>query len=160
MTANSTALPLEPVRPLRQGGVLPAIAAAGLLAGTLDLIQAFILFGRRVPLAIAAGLLGTPAFHGGIATYALGILLHFFIATSVAAVYYVASRKLIFSNRAPAGLRLVLRHGCGIGILPLSALHANGPYSLHDVLLGLAARDASCTPSGIPPTSRPAQKIS
>jgi hypothetical protein len=142
MTANSTALPLEPVRPLRQGGALPAIAVAGLLAGTLDLIQAFILFGRRVPLAIAAGLLGTPAFQGGTATCALGIMLHFFIATSVAAVYYFASRKLTFLIEHP--LVCGLFYGMAVElvmsyvVLPLSALHANGPYSLHDVLLGLA----------------------
>jgi len=82
---------------------LLAIVAGGLIAGTLDLTQAFILFGHRVPLVIAAGLLGEQAFHPGAgsawsppilevsATYILGVLLHFFIATSVAAIYYAAS---------------------------------------------------------------------
>lgn len=53
---------------------------AGLTAGTLDLIQACILFGRKVPLFIAAGLLGRQALKGGTGSYILGILLHFFIA--------------------------------------------------------------------------------
>ena len=67
-----------------------AIAVGGLSAGILDLTQACILFGRRVPLAIAAGLLGRQAFHGGVGTYVLGIFLHFFIACSAATIYYAA----------------------------------------------------------------------
>ena len=117
-----------------------AIAAGGLIAGTLDLTQAFILFGRRVPLVIAAGLFGRPAFHGGPVTYALGVLLHFFIATSVAAIYYAASRKLTFLIEHP--LVCGLFYGMAVElvmsyiVLPLSALHSTGPYPLHDVLLG------------------------
>jgi hypothetical protein len=122
-------------------GALPAIAAGGLIAGTLDITQALILFGHRVPLVIAAGLLGRPAFHGGPATYVLGILLHFFIATSVAAIYYAASRKLTFLIEHP--LVCGLFYGMAVElvmsyiVLPLSALHSTGPYSLHNVLLGL-----------------------
>ena len=120
---------------------LLAIAVAGLLAGSLDLTQAFILFGTRVPLVIAAGLLGRQAVHGGPGTYALGILLHYFIATSAAATYYAASRRLRFLLQHP----LVCGLFFGIAVelvmsyivLPLSALHARGPYTLHDVLLGL-----------------------
>jgi hypothetical protein len=48
-----------------------AIATGGLLAGVLDLTQALTLFGRKVPLAIAAGLLGPQAFRGGAATFVL-----------------------------------------------------------------------------------------
>jgi Na+/alanine symporter len=117
-----------------------AIAAGGLIAGTLDLTQAFILFGRRVPLVIAAGLLGRPAFHGGPAAYALGVLLHFFIATSVAAIYYAASRKLRFLVEHPlvCGLfyGLAVESVMNLIVLPLSALHARGPYELKDLLLG------------------------
>ena len=117
------------------------IAVGGFIAGTLDLTQAFILFGRRVPLVIAAGLLGKQAFHGGASTYVLGVLLHFFIATSVAAIYYAASRKLTFLTEHP--LVCGLFYGMAVElvmsyiVLPLSALQSTGPYSLHDVLLGL-----------------------
>ena len=69
-----------------------AISIGGAAAGILDLTQAIVLFGRRIPLVIAAGLLGRRALQGGAATYALGVLLHFFIAFSVAAVYYGASQ--------------------------------------------------------------------
>jgi hypothetical protein len=141
VTANSTARPFGNVWPLRKKNALLAIAAGGLIAGTLDLSQAFILFGRRVPLVIAAGLLSKRAFHGGAATYVLGVLLHFFIATSVAAIYYSASRKLTFLTEHP--LVCGLFYGMAVElvmsyiVLPLSALHAKGPYSLQDVLLGL-----------------------
>src|SRR5882724_7045086 len=58
---------------------LLGIAVGGLIAGILDLLQACILFGWRIPLVIAAGLLGKQAFQGGAGTYVLGVLLHFFI---------------------------------------------------------------------------------
>ena len=118
-----------------------AIAAGGLLVGALDLTQAMILFGRKIPLAIAAGLLGRQAFHGGAGTYALGIALHFFIAFSAAAVYYAASRRLPFLIEHPLVCGLVygalVENVMNLIVLPLSALHARGPYRLHDLLLGL-----------------------
>src|SRR5579863_8998164 len=76
--------------------VLLAIGIGGLAAGTLDLLQACRLFGWDIPLAIAAGLLGKGAFSGGVGTYILGVALHYFIATSAAAIYYGVSRRLIF----------------------------------------------------------------
>jgi hypothetical protein len=118
-----------------------AIIVGGLVAGTLDLTQACILFGWNIPLAIAAGLLGPKAFHGGAATYMLGVLLHFFIALSFATVYYAASRRLIFLREYPlvcglafgAAVELMMN----LVVLPLSALHARGPYELKDLILGL-----------------------
>jgi hypothetical protein len=120
---------------------LLAIAAGGLIAGTLDLIQACILFGWDIPLTIAGGLLGQQAFHGGIGTYILGVFLHFFIAFSAAAVYYGASLRLRFLKEHPlvcglffgAAVELVMR----LIVLPLSALHASGPYKLHNEIQGL-----------------------
>ena len=118
-----------------------AIAVGGLVAGTLDLAQACILFGWDIPLAIAAGLLGPQAFHGGAATYVLGVCLHFFIALSAATVYYAASRKLVFLREHPLVCGLffggAVQEVMNLIVLPLSALHARGPYQLHDLLLGL-----------------------
>jgi hypothetical protein len=45
-------------RPLGRKSALLAIGVGGLIAGALDLAQAMILFGARIPLSIAAGLLG------------------------------------------------------------------------------------------------------
>lgn len=118
-----------------------AIAVGGGIAGTLDLIQACLLFGWRIPLVIAAGLLGQQAIHGGAVTYILGVCLHFFIACSATAIYYAASRKLRFLIEYP--LVCGLFYGIAVElvmsyiVLPLSALHARGPYELKDVLLGL-----------------------
>jgi len=128
-------------RPSGKRRALLAIGAGGLIAGTLDLTQAFILFGRRVPLVIAAGLLGRPALQGGTATYVLGVLLHFFIAFSAAAVYYAASRSLAFLKEHPlvCGLfyGIAVELVMGYVVLPLSALQDRGPYELHNVLQGL-----------------------
>jgi len=126
---------------LGQSNAFSAIAVGGLVAGVIDLLQACILFGWDIPLAIAGGLLGSQAFHGGVGTYALGILLHFFIAFSAAAIYYAASRKLIFLRESP--LVCGLFFGAAVEdimrfiVLPLSALHAKGPYDLRDLIQGL-----------------------
>jgi hypothetical protein len=120
---------------------LLAILVGGLAAGALDLICAFVTFGARVPRVIAAGLLGLKALQGGAATYALGIFLQFFIATSAAAIYYGASRKLLFLKEYP----LVCGMFYGIAVflvmnlivLPLSALHGVGPYKLASLIQGL-----------------------
>jgi len=119
-----------------------AIAAGGLIAGMLDLGQAIVLFGAKIPLAIAAGLLGPQAFGGGAAKYILGVLLHFLIALSAAAIYFAASRKLQFLTGHPlvcglffgAAVDMVMR----LIVLPLSALHASGPYQYRDLVQGLA----------------------
>jgi Na+/alanine symporter len=118
-----------------------AIAVGGGIAGTLDLLQACILFGWKIPLVIAAGLLGQQAVHGGVGTYVLGVVLHFFIACSAAAVYYAASRPLRFmtEHAVVCGLFFgaAVEEVMSLVVLPLSALHARGPYTLHDLILGL-----------------------
>src|SRR5258707_11328669 len=107
-----------------------AIAVGGGIAGTLDLLQACILFGWDIPLVIAGGLLGRQAFQGGVGTYVLGIVLHFFIACSAAAVYYGASRQLVFFKEHPLGCGLFFgaagENVMGFIVLPLFALHAKG----------------------------------
>jgi uncharacterized membrane protein len=125
----------------RNKNALLAITVGGLTAGVLDLTQACLLFGARIPLAIAGGLLGRQAFQGGPATYALGVLLHFLIAGSAAAVYYAASRRLAFLKEHPLVCGLfygaAVEEVMNLVVLPLSALHARGPYELRDLILGL-----------------------
>ncbi len=139
MTGASGLGPLA--TPLKKRNALLAIAVGGGIAGTVDLLQACILFGWDIPLAIAGGLLGRQAFHGGAGTYILGVLLHFFIACSAAAIYYAASRKLVFLTERP--LVCGLFFGAAVEdvmrfiVLPLSALHSKGPYTLQDLILGL-----------------------
>ena len=118
-----------------------AIGAGGLIAGTLDLGETLVVFGAKSPLAIAAGMLGQNAFRGGAAIYILGVLLHYLIVFSAAAIYFAASRRLHFliEYRLICGLffGVAIDAVMRLVVLPLSALHARGPYQYHDLVLGL-----------------------
>jgi len=77
-----------------------AILWGGLAVGLCDILDAMIFFGirngvspGRVFQSVARGLLGRAAFDGGAATIALGALLHFSIATSVAACCVLLSGR-------------------------------------------------------------------
>lgn len=125
----------------RRACAVNAIFIGGIAASVIDLLHACILFGWDIPLAIAAGVLGKSAFQGGAETYILGVLLHFFIACSAAAIYYLVSRRLTFMPMHPLvcglffgmAVELVMR----LVVLPLSALHSRGPYKLDDIIRGL-----------------------
>ena len=135
MSVNSTTVSSE------SKSAFAAIGIAGLVAGTLDLLQACILFGWHTPKVIAAGLLGPAVIRGGGAgTYLLGVVLHYCIACSAAAIFYGASRRLRFMTEhwVVCGLffGMAVELVMGYVVLPLSALHARGPFDLKDVLLG------------------------
>jgi hypothetical protein len=126
---------------LRSRRAVFAIGIGGLVAGTLDLLQACIYFGWDIPLVIAGGLLGRKAFSGGAGTYILGVALHYFIALSAAAIYYAASRRLTYLKES--WIICGLFFGAAVDdfmrlvVLPLSALHSHGPYELQDLLKGV-----------------------
>ena len=91
------------VTPSSNGNLGKAILFGGLAVGLGDFFDANFFFGllRGVPYgriwqSVASGLLGRDSFNGGASTVALGIFLHFVIATIVAAVYMLAARKLRF----------------------------------------------------------------
>lgn len=88
---------------LEKSDGLGAILFGGLIAGTLDITAASVsvwLNSGRSALwtfqSVAGGIYGKSTFEGGYATAALGLTLHFFIALTATAVYYLASRKLKF----------------------------------------------------------------
>jgi uncharacterized membrane protein YagU involved in acid resistance len=95
---------MKPVARVRgqSSRALPAILWAGLVCGILDITAAFVVYGffgaKPIPLlqGIASGVLGPRSFQGGLATAFLGLLCHFVIAFSAAAVYYATSRGLSF----------------------------------------------------------------
>jgi hypothetical protein len=81
------------------------IVLGGLTAGVLDILDAFIVTminggtPMRVLHAIASGVLGRAAYEGGMPAAALGLALHFFIATSAATLFWLASLKLPLLRR-------------------------------------------------------------
>jgi hypothetical protein len=132
----------------RQGTLraFDTIVWGGLTAGVLDSIDAVIAFGFKgmnpiqVLQYVASGALGNDAFHGGLATAALGAAVHFLIAFVVAAVYYAASQKLIALYRDPAiwgpafGAAVYLF--MNFLVLPFSAV-PKSPFSLALFLNGI-----------------------
>jgi hypothetical protein len=67
-----------------------ASIAAGLVAGTTNLMAAGLIFGGTLTHGlqlIASGLLGDRAFSGGTATAVLGVCLHYAISIAAAAIY-------------------------------------------------------------------------
>lgn len=138
-----------PARPLA------AIFWGGLLAGIFDITQAFIGFGLlgarpfRILQHIAGGILGARSMQMGWTSAALGLVFHFTIAVTAAAIYYLGSRVL----------RVMVEHAvvCGLiygelvflfmyfVVLPLTPLgpaqfnnvtYITGPIG-HTVLVGL-----------------------
>jgi hypothetical protein len=108
------------------------VLAGGLAAGTLDIVYActFWALKRDVPAerilqSVAAGLLGDASFEGGAGTAALGLGLHFLIATSMSVVYYLAARRrpLLWRRPVPcgAGYGLLLYAVMNYIVVPLSA---------------------------------------
>jgi len=119
------------------------ILLSGLTAGTLDILAAFIqttLRGAnpvRVLYAIASGWLGSGATKGGFPIAALGLISHYFIATSAAAVYYAASRK--FKTLVEQPVVCGLAYGIAVWlvmnliVLPLSAIQFKPPHTFSAV---------------------------
>jgi uncharacterized membrane protein YagU involved in acid resistance len=152
LAAASATLPAE-----RRGGYR-AILWGGILAGVFDILFAFIYYGRLYHLtpvdilhSVAAGLVGRDAArNGGLATAALGAVLHFIIAFGAAAAYYIVSRKLGFLVRQAVvcGLLygIVVYVVMNFVVLPLSASPPRGvpplasmivPVVGHMLLIGL-----------------------
>lgn len=120
------------------------ILYGGLVIGILDGLFALIFYGWilgvqpvRIFQSVASGLLGKAASEGGVKTFLLGILLHFIVATCIAAVYYVASLKLpvLITHPVVCGLiyGLIAYLVMNYVVIPLSAIGLR-PFSLHTFL--------------------------
>lgn len=125
----------------------PAILNAGAVAGAMDITAASIqawLAGRtpmRMLQGIAMGWFGRPSLQMGWMSAAIGFATHFFIATSWAAIYWFASRRL----------KVMVRHAWVSGtafavlvygvmyqvVMPLSAIHRRVPQTPQQVLVSL-----------------------
>jgi hypothetical protein len=120
-----------------QKQALRTIVTAGLVAGALDILYAFIIWGLRgvtpirIGQSVAAGLLGREAaVGGGTATGMFGLLLHFILAIIMAAIYYGAARnfRLLVDRAVPCGIAygLALYGAMNYVVMPLSAIGNTG----------------------------------
>jgi len=131
-----------------------AIFYGGLAVGIFDFLFAmtFNTIRGAVPIRIfqyvASGLIGRRAFEGGWSTFFLGVLIHFFIAFTLATIYYFASLRL------PGLIRKALWWGMAYGVvihvvmnyvvIPLSAapkprfafVSFMGQFLAHTIVIG------------------------
>jgi hypothetical protein len=132
------------------------VLAGGLVAGTLDIVYACVFWAtkagvpaRRILQSVAAGLLGESSFEGGAATAALGLALHFLIATSMSAAFFLVARRWTVLWRRPvpygAAYGLLLYGIMNYVVVPLSAA-GGGPkdplwitlsIAVHVLLIGI-----------------------
>lgn len=109
MSATSLAGSTAAIRPRP----FAAILWGGLLAGVFDITQAFVGFGLlgarpfRILQHIAGGVFGARSMQMGWTSAVLGLIFHFTIAFTAAAVYYLASRVL----------RLMVEHAVVCGLI-------------------------------------------
>jgi hypothetical protein len=113
------------------------VLAGGLVAGTLDITYACVFWAlragtppQRIFQSVAKGVLGPSTFKGGAATAALGLFLHYFIATAMSVTYY------LFARRWPSLIERPLMFGAAYGlvlygvmnyvVVPLSAARGGG----------------------------------
>ena len=87
---------------------VPTVIYGGVLAGTLDGIDALVFYGLAFGVApgrlfqgIASGLLGPRSFELGWRSAILGAFLQIFIAVGAAAVYFVAASNIPAMLRRP-----------------------------------------------------------
>ena len=131
----------------RRSRATSTILWAGLIAGTLDITAALIVYARvgtegiRLLQGIASGLLGKAAFVGGLSTATLGLLCHYFIATSWAAIYYGASRRIasLVEHPVVAGVvyGMIVYFIMNHVVIPLSAIGPQ-PFSFSAAIVAAA----------------------
>src|SRR5215469_8049381 len=143
--------------------------AGGLVAGTLDIIYACLFWAlkagatpERIFQSVAKGLLGPAAYQGDAATAAMGLFLHYFIATSMSFTFFVAARRWVALRNRPvlygASYGLLLYAIMNYIVVALSAARGGGSGGalwvalsivVHMFLIGLPI--ASFTSRGLGP---------
>ena len=133
------------------------VLAGGLVAGALDITYACVFWAikagvpaQRIFQSVAAGVLGRDSFTGGWPTAVLGLVLHFFIATSMSVTYFLVARRVPILGRRPvpfgAAYGLLLYVIMNYVVVPLSAAPQGGAKDplwvalsivVHAVLIGI-----------------------
>jgi hypothetical protein len=138
--------PVGAILPLQKTNALLAVVWGGLACGVLDITAALLVYGYfgakplRLLQGIAGGVLGPRTYSGGIGTALLGLLCHFVIAFSAAAVYVAASRIMPFLVRhavlSGALYGVAVYFFMNRVVVPLSAA-AKFPFSLKMMVIGI-----------------------
>lgn len=125
------------------------IVIAGLSAATLDLLYAIGFWAlegvpaTRILQSVAAGVLGKASFSGGLATAALGLVLHGVIAVAMAAAYFLVARRLPLLVQRPWACGAL--YGLGLYaamqyvVVPLSAAPGGGAPNATWIACSVAA---------------------
>jgi hypothetical protein len=133
---------------MKRKGIVRAALWGTAIAGTLDIVYAIVFYGlrgvaaTRILQSVASGLLGAPAYRGGVPTALLGLALHFAIMFVVAALFVAASVRLAPLRRhavaAGAAYGLAVYAVMNYIVLPLSAFpQRGGTPAMLVVALGL-----------------------
>jgi len=132
---------------MRRLSPFSAILIGGTIAGALDITYAIgfsAMHGvppMRILQSVASGLLGKPAFEGGVPIAILGLALHFFIAFSWAAIFYLASRVIpaLTRHAVIAGVfyGFLIYAVMNLVVLPLSAYPRKVTFPLLVLVTGL-----------------------
>ena len=128
---------MEEISVAHRTPALVSVLAGGLAAGALDITYACVFWAlkagtspQRIFQSVAKGVLGPPTFKGGAATAALGLFLHFFIATAMSITYYIFARRWAALIERPlmfgAAYGLMLYGVMNYIVVPLSAARGGG----------------------------------
>jgi len=87
-------------------GLAKAITLTGLLAGTLDITAAIVMYvtatgksGLDVLRYVASGAFGSEAFTGGMPMALAGLIFHYIIAYSFTIIYFLLYKKIILVSK-------------------------------------------------------------
>lgn len=125
------------------------LALCILIAGSLDILDAIIFYGIRGVRAtailkhIASGLLGPSAIHGGNATAAIGLGIHYTITACWSALYLLLASRVKILSRHPvfSGLTYGIVIYCLMNfvVLPLTYIKSSGHASVASLVNGVLA---------------------
>jgi hypothetical protein len=97
------------------------ILYAAVLVGVLDItaacIQVYVASGMmpiRLLQGVAGGLLGRGSYNGGFATAAIGLLMHFTMAITVATIFYALSRRFPLPQKLLGVVAVGLLYGAAV----------------------------------------------